>query len=349
MNKIIEWFSSWNLGGQLSILWFFIFGAFVFWTAKKLVDFAEVIITKSKFGGAFIGGTIVAFVTSIPELITEIVQASSGHPGAGAADDIGSNAFSVLLIAIGFLIFFRMLFLNKLSKWTIVTMLVSLFAATLFTILTFLQKDIAINIGSTTIGIIPLVFLLIYFGFLFLQYKFGEDDEKAELSKKFQKVSLKKATVMFAFWGVLLTVSAVLLNIAVSSIREGYSISESSIGGIFLAVTTSLPEVVAFFLFLRKKQISGAMGSLIGSHVFNLGILFFGDLTYSSGPTFMHPGVHEAWLLGLSTVLMLTTLLIHVLLSYKFKKAFESKKFLNVIAPTITIGIYVAMWVVILI
>ena len=343
MHEIINWFSSWNMGGQLGLLWFFPFAGLVFWGATKLVSYAEVIIFKSKFGGAFVGGTLVAAVTSIPELIIEILQASAGHPGAGAADDIGSNAFSILLIAIASLIFMRMMFLNNLSKWTKITIGISLLISVLFTILTYFQKDLSINLGSTVIGLIPLMFFVIYLINLFLQYKFGEGDHSGDKPKR-SEISLKKASLLFLMWAILLVGFSMLLNITASSMQQGFNIPSNSIGGIFLAMASSLPEVVAFFMFLRNKQVTGAIGSLIGSHVFNLGILFFGDLTYSPAATFTTGKVQGTWMLGLSTVIMLVLLLTQVFLSSKFKKTFNKYKWINAVIPGLIISTYIIVW-----
>ena len=88
------------MGGKLSVLLFLAFAAGIVFTAIKMVKYSEVIMGKTKFGGAFIGGALIAAFASMPELITEIVQGLDGQPGVGTADDIGANAFSAFAMAI---------------------------------------------------------------------------------------------------------------------------------------------------------------------------------------------------------------------------------------------------------
>lgn len=93
------------MGGQLAILLFPIFAGLLLFASLKLVKYSEVIIAKTRFGGGFVGGTLIAAITSMPELITEVTQGASGHPESGLGDDIGSNAFSVFLMGIGTIVF----------------------------------------------------------------------------------------------------------------------------------------------------------------------------------------------------------------------------------------------------
>ena len=348
MNNIVDWLRGYENSAlnALGILWFILSMFLVLFVAIKLVKFAEIIIEKTKFGGAFVGGALIAAATSLPELITEIVQSASGHPGAGTADDIGSNAFSAFLIAIAILMFVRTMFMKKVGTWTKISLGASSIIAIIISILMWFQKDL--YIGSTTtlvIGIIPLSLFIFYLIILVIQWKFGDSDEQTLISEEDKNILLRTAIWKFSLYCLFTAGAAILLNWFATGLQKSYPkvLQEGTVGGIFLAITTSLPEVVAFFAFLKKKQPIAAIAALIGSHIFNLGISFFGDLSYTKAPTFTETSVHANWALAASTGIMLFILLIHALTAKYYKS-----KWTYSIAPTLAATTYIVGWALVL-
>lgn len=65
----------------------------------------------------FIGLTIVAFGTSLPELVTSVTAAKRGNAGIAIGNIVGSNIFNILLL-LGQLLLFVM-FLLKVNLWLI--------------------------------------------------------------------------------------------------------------------------------------------------------------------------------------------------------------------------------------
>ena len=345
MTEFINWVEGWTGGGKYAIIMFPFLAAILLYFSLKIVKYAEVIIAKSKFGAGFVGGTLVAVVTSMPELITEVSQALAGHPENGLGDDIGSNAFSIFLIGVAGLIFFRYLFLNKLSTWTKITIGISLLFSLALTVSLMIGNDVALG----SMGIIPLLFFLAFLTTIFLNWKFGDNDGEEEdaVPKYVKSISLRKGTILFTLNGLGVVLFSVLVNVSVTAFQEGFNIPSASIGGVFLAMTTSLPEVVAFVVFLRKQQPGAAIASLVGSHFFNLGILFFGDLAFSDGPTFQVAEMQDHLGLAALTASMLFVLVIHFTISIKFKHLYE-KKWLYMITPSLMVAGYIVGWILIL-
>ncbi len=352
MNNVINWINQWSLGGKLSILWFIPAVCLVLYGAIKLVKYAEVIMVKTKIGGAFVGGALIAAVTSIPELITEVAQSSSGNPGAGFADDIGSNAFSAFLLGISAIVFVKTMFLKKLGRWSRISIFISFALAFVLTFVTYFQKDLIIGNAKFAIGIVPLLLFIVYLLVLRWQYKFGDSDEENEEAFKHPDISVKRASWMFLYWGIFLIIFSLLMNWFASSMQAGYSeaLNSKTVGGIFLSVATSMPEVVAFFILLRKNKPVAAIASLIGSHIFNIAISFFGDLAYhgeydgtkltlGDAPTMTTSGVHDNWPLALITAIMMGLLVVQVIISKKITK----KRYYLVIPSLVTVT-YIVGW-----
>ena len=89
IKKIPVWLSIILIIGGLAMI---IFGG------DLVVDHATAIATKLGWSEAFIGLTIVAIGTSLPELVTTIVAARKGESGLALGNVIGSNIFNILFI-----------------------------------------------------------------------------------------------------------------------------------------------------------------------------------------------------------------------------------------------------------
>lgn len=345
MNQITIWLNNWTLNGKLSILIFFPLAMGVLVAAFKSIKYAEVMIYKSKMKGAFVGGVLLAGISSLPELITEVSQSASGNPGVGSADDIGANAFTTLLMGFATLLFVRRMFMNNISKWTRMSMVITALTSSLLTILLYLRSDLVIGvIGQYAIGIIPFVFFLIYLLSIWLSNKFAtEEDEEKEDMHFVKKTSLKKGIILFCFWGLTLVIFSLGLNTSVSSIQQGYNISSESAGGILLSMTTALPEAIAFFVLLKDKQYTVAIAAIIGSHMFNMSMIFFGDFAFTESPIFTNYEVHKNWTLALMTTIMMIMLIIQVQLGYRIK-VFKENKVVYSIIPVLTIFSYFIGW-----
>lgn len=347
MKDIVSWINGWSNDGKLSLLWFVPVTLLLVYAAIKIVKYAEVIIVKTKFGGAFIGGVLIATITSMPELITGIAQGLYGEPGAGSADNIGSNAFSAFLIGLAGVLFIKETFLKRLGKWTIISLWISFALATITSIMMFFQNDITIGTeGKFAIGLFPIFLFVFYIVSLWLQYKFGDEDVEDHNNPFVKATSAKTAILWFVFWSVLLVSFALVDNWVVSSIQHGYGISSLSAGGVFLSMATSLPEVVAFFVLLRKKQNAAAVAALIGSHIFNLSIEFYVDISYADQATYTMSTIHDNWTLALTTSIMMLLLAIFAVTAPKYK-VFDNK-YVYVITPTLVMVTYIVGWILML-
>lgn len=346
MTTIIEWLMSWTNSGKLAIIFFPFLCVLLLISSLSLVKWAQIIITKSKFGGGFVGGILIAGITSFPEMITEITQGLAGTPENGIGDDIGSNAFSVFLIGVGALLFTRYLFLNNLGRWTKISLAISGSLMLAMSLFLFFNRDIMIGVpGKLVFGIIPSFFFLFYLFTIWLSHKFGDEDEEPVDIDFVEKHSLKEGVVRFTLAAVALMSIAFLVNVNVSAFSDprALNIPPESAGGIFLAITTSLPEIVAFFIFMRKQQPSAAIASLTGSHFFNLGISFFGDIAFNEGSTFTRIEMHHHFPLAIMTTIMIFLIFTQAVLANKFKEAFKKKSIYLIIPSITTIG-YVVGW-----
>ena len=343
MTNVVEWVNDWTLGGKLSLLLFAVFVACIIFAALKLVKYSEVIMGKSKFGGAFVGGTMIAIVSSMPELITEVLQSLANAPAAGLSDDIGANAVTALAIGVALLVMVKHSFTKDISTYTKASIFVNGILGISLAVFIYVGKDISIGTSGTfIIGGIPILMLVIYIASVFVSYKYNTNSEEIDM-EKIKNISLKKGLWMFGLFALILVIFAVLLNISVDSISDGYGISHASAGGIFLSMTTSLPEMVAFVALIRAKQFTAGILAIVGSQTFNLGISIFGDMAYNKGPIFEAADVHDVW--GIAAIFGVEMILIgtHIAFEKKMKHLW-----MKAVLPTLVVSTYVVGWILML-
>lgn len=73
-------------------------GIMVVWGSDLVVDAASEIARSFGMSERFIGLTIVAFGTSLPELVTSVTAAKSGNVGIAIGNIVGSNIFNLLFV-----------------------------------------------------------------------------------------------------------------------------------------------------------------------------------------------------------------------------------------------------------
>jgi len=81
-----------------SILFLFIGMAGLFFGGKWIVDGAILIAQTLGYSESFIGLTVIAIGTSLPELVTSVVAASKGRANMAIGNVIGSNIFNIFWI-----------------------------------------------------------------------------------------------------------------------------------------------------------------------------------------------------------------------------------------------------------
>ncbi len=100
-------------------------------------------------------------------------------------------------------------------------------------------------------------------------------------------------------------------------LAEVTGLGRSFVGSIFIAMTTSLPELVISISALRIGAADMAIANLLGSNLFNMVILAIDDLAYPDGPLFSAVSRNHA-ITG--TIAVVMTGIVVVSLMYRLEK-----------------------------
>lgn len=235
--------------------------------ADVLVDGASILAKKLGVSELIIGLTIVAFGTSLPELIVSLLADSSGDPELAIGNILGSNIANILLI-LGVAAIIKPLTVHRVTVWR--EILFSMGAAGVLAVLTadqfFGLSDFA------GLDKIDGIMLLTFFS-LFLYYSFGRariDDKQAKKEIDHDHTASLANTFLKTAVGVAgLAIGGRLIVDNATSLAEIIGLSEGIVGLSIVALGTSAPELAASVTAVRNGKVDIAVGNVVGSNIFN--------------------------------------------------------------------------------
>lgn len=269
----------------------------------KLGKYVDIMDAKSNISGAFIGGVMLAAVTSLPELFTSlsavwIVKENSMIIG----NILGSDLINLAFFGVILLIFGRGLKKAKFNTFYYTALGV---AAAMYGLVA-IGLYFAEYMQFTWFSVVSPAILLLYVLFVSRMPKTSEaDDEKAD-----EGLTLKQAVIRFVICAVVLIGASIAMTYLTDMVADRLNLGKTFAGALFLGVATSLPELISSVTLCYRGNYNAAAGNIIGSNVFNFAILFVADvfsfIPNSSGIYILN--TDSKWLLILGVIATLTTL-----------------------------------------
>ena len=237
--------------------------------ADIFVDGASSVAVNFKVPKILIGLTIVAFGTSAPELAVSIKSIISGNHDIVLGNVIGSNILNILLI-LGVSSIIKPLAVNDNTVKKELPMMILMM--TIFGVL--LSDSVfdegAMNSFPRTDGIVVLLFFSV---FVYYLVKMALRSRKNEQIEKEKIMPLWKS-LLYTIVGILMiTLGSNLVVDNASNIAKTLGVSEKMIGLTVIALGTSLPELVTSITAAKKGESDLAIGNIVGSNIFNIGIV----------------------------------------------------------------------------
>lgn len=246
--------------------------------ADLLVSGSSSIAKKFNVSNLAIGLTVVAFGTSMPELIVSVISALNGNSDASFGNVIGSNNFNLLFILGVSGLIYPLVVQRNTIKYEVP---LSLFAALLMLLL--VDDNLLFEGTETLLTRGDSLILLVFFG-LFLFYVYRSMSRTTDI-EDVQKIKIYKTWIALGLLvgGILMLVGGGKLVVDnAMAIAQQAGLSERLIGLTILAAGTSLPELATSAVAAYRKNTDIAIGNVIGSNIFNM--LFILGMT-----GFIHP------------------------------------------------------------
>ena len=237
--------------------------------ADIFVDGASAVAGNFKVPKMLIGLTIVAFGTSAPELAVSIKSLISGSGDMVLGNVIGSNILNILLI-LGLSAMFHSLAVknNTVKKELPITLMITTAFAVLLSDSIF-TKNLT-NSFTRGDGIV----LLLFFG-VFMYYLISMSKNKTDIAEidDTNYPSMKKAIFLTLLGLIGIVFGSNFVVESASFIAKTIGISERMISLTIVAIGTSLPELVTSVTATRKGEYDIAIGNVVGSNIFNIGVV----------------------------------------------------------------------------
>ncbi len=234
--------------------------------ANGLTDGASAVAKRFNISDLVIGLTIVAFGTSMPELVISCLAAIKGNPDMAIGNVVGSNIFNILgIIGVTAVVMPVTVGKGTLAK-EIPFVILSALAIVFVALDAFFDGGTQHLIGRGD-GLILLLFFAIFMVYTFAIAKHSEAPEEDAAQVKL--MPMWKATIWILGGLAALIGGGQLFVEGASQIARSMGVSDSIIGLTLVAVGTSLPELATSVTAALKKNPGIAVGNVIGSNLFN--------------------------------------------------------------------------------
>ena len=236
--------------------------------ADTLVAGSVAVARRYRVSDFVIGAAIVGIGTSMPELTVSFLGALQGNAEVAIGNVVGSNIFNILGILGITAIFFPIAVTKENIRFEIP---VCIAVSVLLTALVFLS-------GSPTISRADgIILLLVFAGFMW--YSFYRDRKINHLQQSSEQTAEKPSTPLWLSvlkiivgLGVLIVSCDIFVDDAVKIARQ-LGLDDAFISITLIACGTSLPELAASIAAAVKKNTQLALGNIVGSNIFNIGLI----------------------------------------------------------------------------
>ena len=233
--------------------------ALIVLSADKFVEGAANLASRFGMSHFLIGLTIVSIGTSAPEIMVSAVAAFNGSPGLALGNALGSNIANIGLVLGATAFIFPLVVPRPLVRREIP--LLFLIGLVIYALASRGVFDLLS--GTLLLAILP--------GILYLLAK---DELASKDNVEIHSMPLGFSIVLTLGGLIVLIGGSQVLVWGAVNIARFFGISELVIGLTIVAVGTSLPELAASVAAALKNKTDMALGTVIGSNIFNsLGVI----------------------------------------------------------------------------
>lgn len=268
--------------------------------ADWLVDGASALAKRFGISDLVIGLTVVAFGTSMPEFVVNMVSVAVGSTDLAITNILGSNIINTFVILGVTALIWPITSQERSRNFDIP---LSIIAGVLVFAFVVVQSPFGEQQeGITRMG--GIILLLMFCYFLYNTFRHAKDHpdevEQVETSKP-AAVGVAVALVLAGLAG--LVIGGEMIVRSAVQIATNLGVSEAVIGLTVVALGTSLPELATSAVAAFKKNCDIALGNVIGSNIFN--VFFVLGTSAVIRPLPAYDGINlDAWAAAIGSILV---------------------------------------------
>jgi len=296
-----------------AVVEFLILAAIIVVAGTVLTHCADAIADLTGWGRLLVGSILLAGATSLPELTVDLTAVRIGRPNLAIGDLLGSSLMNLLILAV-----------MDLTRRSNGKMLSRAAAAHGLSGMLGLALVAVVGLGILTAHRWPNMAFAgghittwIVAGAYLLGVRMVAVDQKISAQKTAETVphaeELKPRGKLGRYVGAFVAAAAVIvltgprLAHAADQIAELSGLGGSFVGTTFVALSTSLPELVASIAAIRLGAFDLVIGNVFGSNAFNMMLFLPLDLAF---PGSLFAVADQAHLVSVMAVVVCTSLVI---------------------------------------
>jgi cation:H+ antiporter len=252
-----------------------------------LSRYGDILAEKTGISSSWIGLTLLATATSLPELATGISAVTVVNvPDIAVGDVLGSTVFNLLILVLLDALYQRETIYSRAAQGHILSAALGALLIG-FTGFSLILDQAGMSPAWGHVGVYTPIIVLVYLAAMRSIHRY----EKATLDKytetsaeRYPEVTLREAMGGYLVAAIFVIVAGSFLPFIASDISGMMDWDQSFVGSFFVAAATSAPEVVVTIAALKLGAIDMAIANLLGSNLFDILILAVDDLFYVKGP-----------------------------------------------------------------
>lgn len=261
----------------------------ILFAGTKLARYGDAIGEKTGVGGLWIGLVLLAAITSVPELVTGVSSAAlvdrpDGNPDLAMGTLLGSCLFNLAILALLDILYrpapiLSVAHLRHVASAGVGILLIGIAALSIWVG----ERFFGLALGW--VGIPSVIILILYLVAVRQMFRFERSHPvpPEAASPKYAGIPLKTVCFRFTLAAIAVIGAGIWVSFVGDEIAGTYAWSANFVGSLFLAISTSLPELVVTIAALRLGALDMAVADILGSNMFNIAIIFAVDLFYTSG------------------------------------------------------------------
>jgi cation:H+ antiporter len=330
-----------------SLIQFVACAAVIVMAGGGLTRFGDIISRRTKLGGLLVGSILIAGATSLPELAIDISSLRLGETDLAVGDLFGSSLFNLLILAgLDMTHYSRGRMFSETSARHALAAGTSIALTAIAAMFIVLGPQMQ---GLTVFRLGPGSFVLIaayIVGIRIITFGRGVDPAKTpdDLDANSSlpwigKVGLKGAIIGYILTAAVILVAAPFLARAAQDLAERSGLGGTFFGTTFVALCTSLPELVTTFSAVRMKAFDLAIGNIFGSNCFNM--LLFAPLDLVDADSLLSVASQTHVFTALAVIIVTSVVILGQLYRVEKKHLLEPDALLTMVLIVATLtGLY---------
>lgn len=278
---------------NITELWVSFFLCFVIITfaGYDLSRYGDILAEKTGISSSWIGLTLLATATSLPELATGISAVTVVNaPNIAVGDVLGSTVFNLLILVLLDALYQRETIYSRAAQGHILSAALGALLIG-FTGFSLILDHAGMRPTWGHIGLYTPIIILVYLAAMRSIHRYEKStlDKYTETSaERYPEVSLQKAMVGYLIAATFVITAGYFLPFTAAGIASMMGWDQSFVGSLFVAAATSAPEAVVTIAALKLGAINMAIANLLGSNLFDILVLAVDDIFYVKGSLLAH-------------------------------------------------------------